>query len=340
MRRGAWLLVLLAGCRADGLSGSVSPPAVDDLAIAQDALAPVDATPAPDLALPLGGDTQFVFDQLFMPQWTNDWALDLDGDGTIDNRFATFLMQLRQVLDIDLTMIIENAIATGTDVLVLDLPPVSAAGQPAVIFQALLSPMPGNDPFSIDPSAMPAVFYGARLPISFDAWAPPFATVPTITLRALTPDSATVFSFPLRCHHVHVDVLATNPLRVAGSLQGSIRRVDLEDDFFVPLAMLFNYIVQPGAPGSSGQKALLLAIFDTGGANHNPCVNPDGSMGVGGDAMISACEVLQNPLVVPLLAPDIHVYDGMGRFDPQPLPAVPDSMSFGMGFTGVGAHFP
>ena len=50
-------------------------------------------------------------------------------------------------------------------------------------------------------------------------------------------------------------------------------------------------------------------------------------------------EFADDPLIGSLLSPDLDLFDGMGNFNPR-VDGIRDSLSLGVGFTGVGATFP
>jgi hypothetical protein len=85
-------------------------------------------------------------------------------------------------------------------------------------------------------------------------------------------------------------------------------------------------------PGwSSAQQ--MAAIFDIGG-----CTNPDGSTAQAGDGVIDVCELVTNPIVRALFAPDVLLHDSAGHYAPG-TGTPKDSVSLGVGFTATAASF-
>ena len=56
------------------------------------------------------------------------------------------------------------------------------------------------------------------------------------------------------------------------------------------------------------------------------------------DGTITAKELRTNALIMSLLAPDLDLFDSAGIYNPR-VDGVNDSLSFGVGFTAVGAVF-
>ncbi len=56
------------------------------------------------------------------------------------------------------------------------------------------------------------------------------------------------------------------------------------------------------------------------------------------DGTITADELRTNALIMSLLSPDVDLFGSMGNDDPR-VDGVNDSLSFGVGFTAVGAVF-
>lgn len=87
------------------------------------------------------------------------------------------------------------------------------------------------------------------------------------------------------------------------------------------------------AAGSPAAQAFQ-QLFDTGG-----CTNPGGTLAQAGDQRIDICELLTNPLLSSLMAPDVQIWDAQGNYRPNPLGGKPDSMSFGLGISATAASY-
>lgn len=122
---------------------------------------------------------------------------------------------------------------------------------------------------------------------------------------------------------VEADITATN-LSI-GRLGGGITEAEIDNVLIPGLADGMNGFIAddcPGgvcSPGSDGEQLLLLFDSDS-------------------DGTITADELRTNALIMSLLAPDIDLFDSAGNYNPRG-DGIKDSLSFGVGFTAVGAVF-
>jgi hypothetical protein len=135
---------------------------------------------------------------------------------------------------------------------------------------------------------------------------------------------------------VHIQFTHTGNGLVAGQIQGSVKKTDIDTKVVPALAQLLTRQVAANPNSSSTQQ--LLAIFDTGGDN-GMCTNPDGSIAKMGDGKIDTCEVAENSIIKNVLAPDVDIYDANGNYAPNKANTSRDSLSIGVGFTAVPASF-
>jgi hypothetical protein len=280
---------------------------------------------------------QFVANSLLMPAARSDYAIDLNGDGHVDNQFGAILGALA-FLGFTPQVTANQAVAAGTDLLLVEgrsQDPTFVLDQcaGATVETAVNQTPPdfsGSGHYSVDPALPPGVFRGSIASSNFGSLPlPPVALVPvTMTVKlAFTGGNLIV---PLVGVHVQFSYMSGGLM--GGQLQGAIRNTDLQSTFIPSLAMSLSTVAQESPCGANCQSVRL--TFDTGG-----CTNPDGTMAVAGDGVVSYCEVAQNAIIQNLLQPDVQMFDAYGNYAPNPLNTNKDSLSVGIGFTAVGATF-
>ncbi len=266
----------------------------------------------------------FLLSSLKVPVVSADYVYDLDGNGRPDNQLGQIIRALiQQGLDIQAT--IDNAVRGGK---VLTLFTLSAehdltTDQPVElrVVRALGTGVP-------DPLAVPLTVKGRLDAGSFVPTAPtPNADLTTwileLPLGPGLPARLSVqwprFAFGIDRDGNHLS---------GGVLNGSLSGRTVFDDFVPSLASLFTSTIK--ADPESDLSKTLRQFFDTGG-----CRNPDDTMAVKGDKIISPCEVSENSLVKSLLAPDVRLRNSAGRYEPRPDDAQKDSLSIGFGFAAA-----
>jgi hypothetical protein len=334
-------LALLAGCDDDALSvpmidAAVPPPPLPDLSTAPD------LTPAIDLIppfVPLPGDGQFVIDNIMLPMAVTDFSIDLNGDGIPDNQFVHFFRRLK-MYGIDLAANLQASILGGFEVFLVDVPPVNKPNRPLAIFEGVPTATPdfsGKGMFLINALQQPTLFSGQRQPTSFEAITPVGAAAPMWSIAISSFNGKGKVVLPFRCVRIRLDIIDAQ--HAMGVVEGGLRRDDLVSGFVVQVAHLLDDEIHNDPNISKALKTAILALWDNGGANGMSCTNPDGTMGLAGDGHISPCEVLADPGFAQALAPDLALFDANGLRLAQPNNVMPESLSFGLGFTAVPASF-
>jgi hypothetical protein len=232
-----------------------------------------------------------------------DYAIDVDGDGHVDNSFGQILSALA-AQGIDFNGLMGLAIASGS---VVHLVHVQST-------DALLV----NDPAAQAtwcigvPTATPPLFDGTDNPSCADTSG--------IFVAALSGGSFTSSSPATTANPVSLDIElafatynATFPVLNArlsfmknsagnmpfGQINGSIPHSNVMSTFPPAMAALCNDAIQ--SDPSSSTATTCKSLFDTGCA---------GFPGYANDGQIELCEITENSLVAALLAPDVEVADG------------------------------
>lgn len=254
-------------------------------------------------------------------------AIDLNGDGAIDNRFGqVFATLFGAGLEVDFA----GPVLAGEVVYLLRVTSSDPAFQtdPSARAEWIVgqptAPVPtdfsGNGSFQIDGNYAPGAFTAPLAAANFLSANPVTTTAPVdVPLQFFLADP---FVLGLRGARLTFTVIPGG--MTLGQLNGSISQDDVQAILIPALATYFNQIVAAGGPDAM----TLLALFD------------DGCAGVGAnDGMISACEV-SDSVVGTLLTPDVDIYADDGSYAPNPANTSPDSLSFGMKFTAANAQVP
>lgn len=138
-----------------------------------------------------------------------------------------------------------------------------------------------------------------------------------------------VADLPIQGLQLAFDVALNEATIPTGQITGSLKQADVQSFLLPALAALLNNILQ------SNPKSPLGQLFDTSGS-----MNLDGTVAQAGDGVIGVSELLTNPLISSLLAPDVQIWDATGEnYAPNPLGGKTDSMSFGVGFSATAASY-
>lgn len=256
-------------------------------------------------------------------------AIDLNGDGTVDNQFAQVLNVMRTVGVVDLDF--AASVTSGQVVYLLRVTSADPTFQNAAaalgewIVGQPTAPVPpdfsGGGSFQIAPGIEPGRFTAPLVAATFVSANPVTNVAPVeVPFEFRLGEN---FIIPLRGARLAFTV--TPGGLVNGQLNGSISEEDVQNIIVPSFAIYFNQIVAAGGPTAK----TLLGLFDTGcngtGAN---------------DGFIAVCEVANNSLIASLLAPDVDIYAPNGDYAPNPANTDPDSLSFGLRFTAANAQVP
>lgn len=234
---------------------------------------------------------------------STSYAIDVDGDGFIENNFGQILAALT-AQGIDLNGSMDSAVASGSIVHLVRLQSTDA--------------FLNNDPAAQAtwcvgvPTAAPPLFNGTDNP--------PCADTSGTFVAALTGGSFTSPSPGTTANPVSLDIdlaFGTSKLKLVvlnarlsfakdatgniqfGQINGSIPHENLVATFPPAMAALCNTSIQ--SDPSSSTATSCKNLFDNG------C---NGFPNYAGDSQIEVCEVTENGLIQALLAPDVQVAEG------------------------------
>lgn len=303
--------------------------------------------PAHDAAVDAPADTaascaahtqKFVVNTLLLPEQRSDYAIDLNGDGKVDNQLGSIVGAL-MTNNLDLQGEMRAAVASGDALLLLD----ETSADPAFLLdpscahaglqQAVPHPAPDfADAGTLvpDPTFRRGEFVGSIAGGAFASTEPATMTTP-IELDVKLSIWGIV---PFHLVGAHVSFTFSSGKITGGQLQGAVRNTELRDVVLPRIAETLSEAVQADASASS----LQLQIFDIGGCLPTD-VNFDGSPAAANDGKIAVCEVLGNVIIKNVFNPDVQMFDSSGNYHPNPANTVRDSLSVGLGFTAVPARF-
>jgi hypothetical protein len=308
-----------------------------------------DAGGEPDLAgtgpcTPVGGTKlQWLWDSISVPSKATDFAIDINGDGRVDNQFGNIVATLMS-LNLNPQFQTTESVNGGLTVTLLDLRTSDASGQNDTCAgssvyigkPAGMAPAMGSSRV-VDPSYVPGSFSGTLASGTFNAQPLPAVTrAPTSFVLPLPIFlSTTPTPLPITGAHVRYKVISNSVTQ--GQLNAAVRKADVDGKIVPALAAGMNNKIQTDKSmlgGLTQTDVQLLMIFDTGG-----CVDATGTPAVAGDGIISPCELATNKVMKSALAPDVQMFDSSGSYAPNPANSNPDSLSIGLGFTAVQASF-
>ncbi len=288
--------------------------------------------------------SKFVASQIALPMQATDFAVDLDGNGTLDNQLRV-VVGIANVLGADPETATNAQVSSGQIILLFDeqssdSPPTtdSCAGATAELGVPTGNPdFSGQGQFTVSSSAAAGHFAGPIAASTFLSAAPNTLAVP-VQMQIYLPLFAGPIVVPITGAQLQLDTATRQ-----GQLNGAIRKADIDSTIVPAVAAALEAQVQADPTANGNQQ--LLALFDTGGTNAAngacgaDCQNPDKSCAAAGDGHISECEVAASSVSRSAFALDVQLFDANGHWAPNPNGTNKDSMSVGFGFTFVPASF-
>lgn len=264
---------------------------------------------------------RFVSNAITLPAHASDFAIDLDGNGSVDNQLgAVFAALASQGLDLQGEQTAVIASGKGLELFRLQASDPTLGDDPTSIvtlYRAVDTASPdfsGSGSFVVDGNQGTLDLAGVLSNGTFTSNPPPTGVPP----GALPIHLA--FLQDVKLIDAHVKFSASPTGLVQGQIDGAVTGNDINNVVIPNLAQYLDAIAKQNP--CSSQCTSVKQMFDA---------NNDGS--------ITAQEVQSNSLLQALLAPDVDLLDASGNLDPNPNQASPDSVSVGIGFTAVKASF-
>ena len=294
--------------------------------------------------------SQYVVNTVLVPQQRQDYAIDLNGDGRVDNQLGNIIGALTgQGLKVQDG--VDMALKDGTLILLMSESSADASFQSdscasttLQLGQSVTNPdFSGSGHFTVDSSQQGGTFSGPIKAGKF-ASAPPATTKHPVTVTIQLPLVAGAAPVQLKVIGAHVQYTRDSTGKITGGqLNGAIKSSDVQSAIIPNVAQLLTNKLQNDNPQTSTDMQIA-SIFDNGGkadpsCTDGTCKNPDGTCAVKGDNKIDTCEVSTAGLIQNVLAPDVQMFDASGNYAPNKANTMKDSLSVGLSFTAVGATF-
>lgn len=305
-----------------------------------------------------GNFTAYAVNKLVLPQDNKQFAIDLNGDGKVDNQMGNIIGTLA-TQNLDAQSGVDASLAEGGVVVLLSLQTMDATlkkddavgltfylgktfnSMPRKNDAGMAIPDGGCDGcpdfsgmgmFTVDMGQSAVLLLGKLDGGKFKSNNPVGTKNPVdVTLKiALIQGAAPI---PLTLHGAQAeftsgtDMASGKPGLIDGRLRGSIKKSDIDNTVIPAVASLLTMRIQAD-PNSASSKQIA-SIFDTGGCGAAKM----------GDGKIDTCEVATNSIIMAVLAPDVQIYDDAGNYAPNAKNTKKDSLSIAVAWGAVQAMF-
>ena len=297
---------------------------------------------------------QYVTNAVMVPQQRQDYAIDLNGDGRVDNQLGNIIGALTgQGLNVQTG--VDMAVAGGTLIMLMSETSSDSAYQndscaSSTVQAGMNMSMPdysGMGHFALDSNQTGGTFAGPLKSGKFSSAPPPTTTKP-VTVTVLLPLVAGATPVVMKLNGAHLQYTRGADGKITGGqLNGAIKSTDVQMSIVPSVASVLTNKLQHDMPQTSTDTQIA-NLFDTGGTADASCPagckNPSygdrpGMCAAKGDAIVDTCEVSTNNLIKNLLGADVQMFDAAGNYAPNKDNTTKDSLSLGLAFTAVGASF-
>jgi hypothetical protein len=283
----------------------------------------------------------FAITTIQLPTNKSQFAIDLTGGGNAVSALGAIVSKL-SAAGIDVQGAVTAALPTSSRTMLVALSSTDASFMSDVCAITTLESgaSQAGGGYKVDSKLSSWMYNGPIVKGQFSSTAPQLKTVASkaTLLLPLFPNSKPL-EIPFTAGHLQ---LAAQKSGIMGAqLQGAIQGMDLTGTVIPALATQLTTAIQ--AAPQSMQAMQIAQLLDTGGtadasgACGMTCRDSDGTCAKAGDGTIAACEIATNPTLMPLLAPDVAIFNN-GVFAPMPTGAK-DSLSFAIGFNATPATF-
>jgi hypothetical protein len=264
---------------------------------------------------------RYVTDSITLPLQNGQFAVDLNGDATLENRLANIATAfVGQGLDIQTVQATRVAAGVGLELIELrtsDTALQNDATPQVLAFRATTTPSPdfsGTGAFTVDSAVMPISLAGSLSSGAFISSPPPNgAPPPKLKVRV-----ALFGELPLIGARISFTTTATGLTQ--GQINGAIVQADVDGVIVPSVTQHIDAIVKQ------------VPCVDE-------CVTAQQLFDTDDDGTVTEQELESNTLIQTLLAPDVDLLDSAGNYGPSAGNANKDSLSVGIGFTAVKATF-
>jgi len=298
---------------------------------------------------------QYVVNSVQVPQQRSDYAIDLNGDGRVDNQLGNIIGALEgQMLHVQDG--VNQAVTDGTLIVLMTETSSDATfqsdscatGQVQIGQSQAMPDYSGMGHFAVDSGQQGGTFNGPIKAGKFSS-APPATTKSPVTVSILLPLVAGSAPVLLKVNGAHLQFTRGADGKITGGqLNGGIKASDVQMNIIPAVATILSNKLMNDNPQTSTDMQIA-SIFDNGGkadpaCSAGTCQNPSygtraGMCAAAKDNIIDTCEVSTAGLIQNVLAPDVQLFDASGAYAPNKDNVMKDSLSLGLSFTAVGATF-
>ena len=301
---------------------------------------------------------QYVVNAVTVPQQRSDDAIDLNGDGRLDNQLGNIISALTGE-GLDVQSGVDMATADGTLILLMSETSTDSTFQTdscatATVQIGQSTTMPdysGAGHFTIN-SMQPGGMFNGPIKVGKFSSPPPSTTKMPSTVTIELPLVAGATPVQLDVQGAHLQFTRGTDGKISGGqLQGGIKETDVQGNIIPSVAKILSDKLKNDMPQTSTDTQIA-SIFDNGGTADPSCpagcknpttgMDPLGHAGMcaaAKDNVIDVCEVATSGLIQNVLAADVQLFDAQGNYAPNKLNTMKDSLSLGLAFTAVGATF-
>ncbi|MCS6915017.1 MAG: hypothetical protein RMK29_05615 [Myxococcales bacterium] len=294
----------------------------------------------PSCTTPRGTLWKSVVSRLVMPTVDEPCAIDVDGDGLIDNALRGVVAGLRAAA-FDLQANADAVLRSGELVQLVTLQsedPTNSSCAHVTLRRGLRPDKPpaldGSDTFAVDAAIAPAQLWGTIAGGQLETPRPQAQTAATLVRLQLSLPGGFGVEVPLPLLGAHLSGRVGVQGLVSGQLHGVVRMSDVETRMIPAIAQVMTALIrrQPDSPSARH----IIATFETRAkceAKPALCCRTSPQT-----CEITAEEVRNNAQVKLILKPDVQMFSG-DVWSPTPGGDAPDSLSIGLCFTAVTARF-
>lgn len=289
---------------------------------------------------PQGPVRKAVVDQFTMPTTAEPCAVDLDGDGKVDNALIAVIGTLK-ALSFDLQRSADALVKTGELLQLVSLQTedaFSASCAGLVLQKGKLPPMPpvldGTDKLQVDAAQPAAVVTGKIAGGTLTTPLPAEQKPEVVAKLELALPSGFGSNLPLPLQGVHISGLSRTNGLVRGELHGTVKAEDVQARTVPAIAQALTTFIQQ-QPNTPGAQQLVKTFETKEKCDKSPMLCCKTSPTT---CQITPDEVRDNGLVQVLLQPDVQMYTD-GKWAPVARGGSRDSVSIGLCFTAVSAEY-
>jgi len=289
----------------------------------------------------MGMEAKFVANTLTVPQQRSDYAIDLNGDGRVDNQLGNIIGALTGA-GLNTQDGVDKAIMGGSVVLLLDETAADLTnadcGAAKISVGKTQTPPPkfdGSDTLTVDSSISGGSLFGKISNGAMVTNNPATSTVNyQIVLQLPLVSGAAPVELDISGARVAFTKMGDNLMK--GQINGAIKSTDVQNKIIPNVATLLTNRLMSDPSSSTSMQ--IKQLFDVGDGNGGNCMDSFG-VGVPNDGKVAVCEVSGNSIIKNVLAPDVQMFDAAGNYKPNPQNMMKDSLSLGLAFTAVKASF-